>query len=149
MNAMRRLRRTGATPVSPMASLAPMVDMMTILLVFLLKSYATDPPIHSADPDFRLPTSVAEEVVRRATEIDLTREAIYINGVRTAGTRYYLDHDEDRIREVYDLLLRLPGPILIRADERTPYALIRKLIFTAQEAGVEQVTLVAVSRSSL
>ena len=39
------------------AALAPMVDMLTILLVFLLKSWSTDPPVRPDDKSFALPTS--------------------------------------------------------------------------------------------
>ena len=47
-------------------------------------------------------------------------------------------------------LQRLPPErILLRMDEVVPYRLVRKVLFTLQQAGFEDVTLVAESRSSL
>ena len=41
------------------------------------------------------------------------------------------------------------GSLLIRSDENIAYRLLEKLIFTAQEAGWESISLVAQSKSSL
>lgn len=148
---MRRLRKKkGATgPGTGAAALAPMVDMLTILLVFLLKSWSTDPPVRADDPSFELPTSTSEIPVKSAVEIDVTDDGIYIEGIRLTGTRFYVDQDDTLIREVHDVLAMNPSPVQVRMDEDAPYVLLRKLLFTAQQAGVEDVTVVAVSRSSL
>jgi len=126
-----------------------MVDMLTILLVFLLKSWSTDPPVRPDDPSFELPTSTSEKPVATTTEIDLTEDGIYIHDIRITGARYYIDQDDTLIRELHDVLAQDPGPVQVRMDEDAPYVLLRKLLFTAQQAGVEDVTVVAVSRSSL
>ncbi|HJN74416.1 MAG TPA: biopolymer transporter ExbD [Myxococcota bacterium] len=147
---MRRLRKPKRPGVATAAAaLAPMVDMLTILLVFLLKSWSTDPPVRADDTTFELPTSTSEAPVKSATQIDITDDGIYIEGIRIAGTRYYVEHDDTLIRELNDVLAKKPGPVQVRMDEEAPYVLLRKLLFTAQQAGVEDVTVVAVSRSSL
>ena len=41
------------------------------------------------------------------------------------------------------------GPLLIRSDADMPYSMLQKLIFTAREAGWEEIALVAQSKKSL
>ena len=147
---MRRLRaKPKPSVVGGAAALAPMVDMLTILLVFLLKSWSTDPPVRADDASFELPTSTSEEPVAAPTAVDITDAGIYLEGIRVTGTRYYVEQDDTLIRELHDVLAMNPGPVQVRMDADAPYVLLRKLLFTAQQAGVEDVTVVAVSRSSL
>ncbi|MCP4810669.1 MAG: hypothetical protein GY913_18360 [Proteobacteria bacterium] len=148
---MRRsiLKKKTPPPSMSAAALAPMVDMLTILLVFLLKSWSTDPPVRADDTTFALPTSTSETPVQTATTIDVTDDGIYLDDIRVAGTRFYVEQDDTLVREVHGVLSVAPSPVQIRMDEEAPYILLRKLLFTVQQAGVEDVTVVAVSRSSL
>ncbi|MED5374848.1 MAG: biopolymer transporter ExbD [Myxococcota bacterium] len=132
------------------AALAPMVDLMTILLVFLLKSYSTDAPVRPGDSAFSLPMSTSEQPVQSHISVDLTTHGLYLEGQRIAGTRYYLNNPDTLIPELHGALQQLPGEqVQIRADGSLPYALTRKALFTAQQAGKNKVTVVTVSRSSL
>ncbi|MFH1470043.1 MAG: biopolymer transporter ExbD [Pseudomonadota bacterium] len=146
---MRRLIRR--PPRAPGTSpLAPMVDVITILLVGLLQAYSVDAPIRPDDPDFQLPASASEAPVTPVLEIHVTPEAIYVGGERTAGAPYYLEHDDVLIEELYALLQgRGAIPVELAVDARVPYALVRKVLFTAREAGAKQVTLVARARSGM
>jgi biopolymer transport protein ExbD len=148
---MRRLTRPRKKKADfGAAALAPMVDMLTILLVFLLKSWSTDPPVRPDDKTFALPSSTSERPVHQALELDVTEEAIYLAGIRAAGSRFYIEQDETLIREIYEPLQMSAGlPMQVRMDEDAPYELLRKVLFTAQQAGVQDVTVVAASRSSL
>lgn len=149
---MRRplLSRSKGTKHSGIAAFAPMVDLLTILLVFLLKSYSTDPPVRPDDPTFDLPRSTAIAEVNHVLALDLTDHGVYLGGARVAGTRYYLEQDQALITELYNAMLQSPGTrVQIRADEDLPYVMVRKALFTLQQAGIQDVTVVAVSRSSL
>ena len=42
------------------ASLAPMVDMLTILVVAVLRTWSTDPPVEIPEANFSLPISAQE-----------------------------------------------------------------------------------------
>lgn len=132
------------------AAYAPMVDMLTILLFFILKSFSMDRPVRPDDADFRLPTSHATEAVVRSTAIDVTVDAIYLEGERTASATWYATHDDELVQELYeDLAGSPPAKASIRADGRVPWTVLRKVIFTAQEAGVRSLDLVAVSAAGL
>jgi len=141
--------RRCALPSTPahagQAAYPPLVDMLSILLFFMLRSFSMDSPVRPDDPDFRLPQSAGREAVRRATQVDVTTGGVYVDGERVASARYYLEHEDALIPELYeDLQGGARTSANIRADGRVPYELLRKVIFTAQEAGVEQVDLVAV-----
>jgi len=132
------------------AWLPPFVDLLTILLVFLLKSWSSDAPVRPHDTDFALPTTTLEGDLAPAVAVDVTAEAVFLRGVRVAGAPYYLERDDDLVVELYAALQQLAvHRILIRADEDVPYRLLRKLVFTAREAGVDQVAIVAESASAL
>jgi len=147
---MRRLLRTRPSRPTSSGMLVSMVDVLTVLLVFLLKSYSTDPAIRADDPEFHLPTSANESPADTARSVEVTQSAIFMDGSRRTGTRWYLEHDEDLVREIYELLLLRPDePLQVRADGAVPYRMIRKILFTAQQAGIQNITLVAESRSSL
>ena len=144
---MRARRR--AWPEAPahagQAAYPPLVDMLSILLFFMLRSFSMDSPVRPDDPDFHLPESSGREAVRLAPQVDITTDAVYLDGERIAAADYYLTHEDALIPELYD---DLQGgacrSINLRADAQVPYEILRKVIFTAQEAGVTRMDLVAV-----
>ncbi len=146
---MRRLcaRRARRPFVGP---LAPLVDVITILLVVLLKTYSVDAPVRPDDPSFSLPLSASETPVGPAIDIDVTVDAIYVSGQRTAASTYYLEHEDLLIEELYTRLQGQGGrAVNVRVDGGIPYALVRKVLFSAREAGVQRLTLIAQSRTGL
>ena len=127
-----------------------LVDVLTVLLVFLLLSYSSDQSIRPSDSSFVLPTSAHNATADPARALDITLDGIYLDGFRRTGVRWYLEHDEDLVREIYGALQQRPGERLqLRADASVPYRVVRKVLFTARQAGIEDITLVARSRSSL
>ncbi len=129
------------------ATLAPLVDVLSLVLVVLLLAFSTDPPLPVA---LQLPRSTVSQEVPRALAIDLTISGVHLQGHRIAGSAWYLEHDETLVEELYAALQRIPPErVLLRMDAAVPYRLVRKVLFTLQQAGFDQVTLVAESRSSL
>ena len=127
-----------------------MVDVFTLLLVFLLASFSTDSPVRPSDRAFALPRTTSERAVPQASAVDLTKEAIYLDDLHLVSTDYYREHSDALVQELYWPLLKMEkGPLLIRSDSEMPYAMLQKLIFTAREAGWEEIALVAQSKKSL
>jgi len=148
---MKRMRipKSNGSQLSRSA-MTPMVDVFTLLLVALLASYSTDEPVRQSDRSFALPQTTSTDAVSSGKTIDLTQEGIYLEDQRLAASRFYLEEDEDLIKEVYWPLLQMEKEaLLIRSDEDVAYRLLEKLIFTAQEAGWDRISLVAQSKSSL
>lgn len=131
------------------AALAPLVDLLTLLLVFLLRGFSTDPPLdlHEA---FELARSASEVEAPRQLAIDVTPSALYVDGRRVGATAYFQSGQDPLIRDVYDaLLIGGSSRVDLRVDASVPYIVVRKLLHTVREAGVERVALVAESRAGL
>ncbi|MFT5685063.1 MAG: biopolymer transport protein ExbD [Myxococcota bacterium] len=132
------------------ASLAPMVDMLTILVVAVLRTWSTDSPVEIPEANFSLPLSAQEAPVNRGVTVDVGVEGLYVEGWRAGASEYWMESDDVLIREVYEALQTVGGNrVTIRAHRDAPWALVGKVLFTAQQAGFENVELVAVSRASL
>jgi biopolymer transport protein ExbD len=148
---MRRLFRP-APPTSDgldIGALAPMVDMMTLLLVFLLRSYSTEAAPSPPSGPFELAGTASEDTRQPAVEILISPEAIYLQGRRVVATAYL--GDDPLVHELYDPLLLLRGKhrVEVHADRTVPYAVLKRVFYTAKAAGYDELVLVAANRSSL
>ena len=150
---MRRLFRGRAAAGGGMlsaAALAPLVDMLTILLVVILRTWSVEAPPQLPEDGFALPVSRSEEPVQRGVIVDVAANGLYVDGWRAGSTRFYAKSEQVLVREVYEALQARGGSrVEIRADREAPWSVVGKVLFTAQQAGFEDVQLVAVSRASL
>lgn len=132
------------------AALAPMVDVMTILVIAVLRTWSTDAPAQLPEEGSRLPLSSQEQAANKGIMVDVGAEGLYVEGWRAGSSTYWADSDAILIDEVYESLQNLSGSrVTVRAHEAAPWSLVGKVLFTAQQAGYENVELVAVSRASL
>jgi biopolymer transport protein ExbD len=141
-------------------NLTAMMDMMTILLVFLLKSYATEPDKFQVNDKMRPPTSTIEETMTPAITMIVTSEDISVDDervvsvqdVNTTGTGQQLAITPvfEALSKRVDHLKKLEslggapfdGKLLIVAHEGTPYALISAVLYTAGQAQLSRFRLV-------
>lgn len=147
----RRLRRRPDEPEElGVSALTPMVDMLTLTLLFLLKSWSEDPPVVVDDAGFALPLSAGEAEAPIRLPIDVGEHTIFVNGNRVVGTAFYAANADMHVPEVYDAVMkRGASSVSLRVDADVPWTVVRKLLFTLQEAGVEDVALIAESRAGL
>lgn len=148
----RRLFRPGEAPTASgldVGALAPMVDMMTLLLVFLLRSYSTEPAPAPPTGPFALAGTTSEDPRTNATEILVSPEAIWVDGRRVIGTPYL--PEELLVRELYDPLLTVRDKkrVEVYADQGVPYAVLKRVFYTARTAGFDELVLVGANRASL
>lgn len=142
-------------------NLTAMMDMMTILLVFLLKSYATEPDKIQINDKLRPPTSTIHERMDPAIMMVVTSDDILVDDQRVMSVK---DVDtatptgaQLAITPVFEALSRrvdhlkklesLGGPpfdgkLLIVAHQGTPYALISAVLYTAGQAQLSRFRLV-------
>ena len=150
MSGLRRLRPPAGSAEVSFATLPPLVDVLTLLLLFLLQAWSSDTPVRVDELGFTLPRSAEQAAAAKRVAIDVGRTGIWYDGVRVGGTEYYLVTDEVLVREVYEVALRRSGePVVLRVDGRVPYRIVRKLLFTLEEAGVDEVAMTAESRGGL
>jgi biopolymer transport protein ExbD len=132
------------------ASLAPMVDLFTILVVAILRASSPEPPIEVPEPDFDIPISIQDHPTMKGVIIDIGKNGIYVDGWRTTSSTFWSNSDEILISEVYSALqISKERKLKIRADSETPWKLVGKTLLTAQQAGFQDIELVALSNSSL
>ncbi len=146
---MRRLR-----PPRPAAAgfgaLLPLVDVVTLLLVFLLRAWSADPPLDVGEAGFRLPETASTAPVPGDLALDVGRDGIWLGGARVASSAWVLGADDLLVPELDAAIrARAPRALVVRADEQVPYGLLRRVLFTAREAGVADLSLVARSRAGL
>ena len=135
-----------------LAALAPMVDLLTILIVVVLRTYSTDPPLQiEGEPGFQLPQSIEEQPTSRGVTIDIAETGIYVEGWFAVSITAIKD-DDIMILPLQDALNRSRGQrqrALIRADEDAPWSVVGKVLYTAQSSGYKDIDLIAESRASL
>jgi biopolymer transport protein ExbD len=141
---MRRRRTSPAPGGLSVAALAPFVDLMTLLLVFLLRTWASEPAPTPPSGDFALPRTRAMSVRQSgALTVLVTEQTIHLEGrpVAAAGGSA---GGEVLVRELYEALLarKGSGPVEVHADARVTWSTLRRVLHTARAAGRESVALV-------
>ena len=148
---MRRLFRQHKPTTGPaLAALMPMVDILTILLVAILRTWSTQPPLQPVEVGFELPISRSEGEPSLSMAIDVGMDGIYVDGFRAGSSKFLSRTEGVLIPEVLDALhAASPNRGRVRAHADAPWTLVGKVLSTAQHAGVSDVELVAISQASL
>ncbi len=130
-----------------MAALAPFVDMMTLLLVFLLRTWATEPSPAPTSVPFTPALTTSETPRRAGMSLVVGRDAAWLDG-RALPPEVGTAEPTSLVRPLYDALLAQRGqrPLEIVADADVPWHRLRTFIDTARAAGVEEIALVGETR---
>ena len=132
------------------AAFAPMIDLFTILVVAVLRGATVEPPLELPSQQLQPPLSSSEAESSNGMVIDVAQDGIYVDGRRTTGTQFWLNNDAQIITAVYQRLQQNPGSaVRIRCDEQIPWALISKLLLTAEQAGSSEIELIALSNKGI
>ncbi len=135
-----------------------LMDIMTIILVFLLKSYATDPVQLKQSPDLKPPFSTAQIKPSESTVITVTLSDIVVDdlegSVRLDGkgtvaakhltsSAFLIDPLFATLNKVVDHQKRVyqrrkdkkfEGIVTIIADRNVPFKLLSQVMYTAGQA---------------
>jgi len=139
-------------------NLTAMMDMMTILLVFLVKSYSTDPERVQVTDTLHPPSSNSKDEVLPAVNITVTADTIMVEDAmvttldelsaaqqETAFIPALSDALSRRVDELKELerLGGTPfdGAVLVVAHKDTPYDLLTTVLYTAGQAHFSQYRL--------
>jgi len=149
------VRRRLFRPAAPRAglgalALAPLVDLLTLLLVAVLRTWSTDPPVSISEAGFTLPVSREERPAPQGVTVDVGPDGLYVQGWRVGSSVYHATAEGAVIPEVVEALqANRATQVLIRADRAAPWSVLGKVLVSAQQAGASDIDLVAVSRASL
>jgi biopolymer transport protein ExbD len=148
-----------------------MADIFTILLVFLLKSFSTGVSNITPANDMMLPVANAKDTVEEMLKVEISSGAILVDDKPITTLNVFVIDPKDletngTVRSLNTALLtetnqRMPAsvgtaaapgeapspvgkPLMIMADQKTPYALIRSVMSSAENSGFSQFKLVVV-----
>lgn len=161
----RRRRQRRKIPGETIAhlNLTPMMDIMTMLLVFLVKSFATEPENININL-VRPPESTVEKTMEAATKVTVTKQAVLVDDTEVLslsqiqmgdGQQAAIPILRDALLERADHLKALEnrggnpfdGRLLVVADETTPYAIITSVLVTAGESKFSEYKLVVMQKA--
>lgn len=145
-------------------NLTPMMDIMTMLLVFLVKSFATEPANINVNLGLRPPESSATIVMEAATKLIITSDSILVEdeevvtltALDDAGNKDFIPAVSDALNARADHLRAVEarggapfdGKLLVVAHETTPYHVITSVLVTAGQATFKEYKLVVMQGAS-
>ena len=157
----KRARREAGDEVTDL-NLIPIMGLFTAMVLYLLKSYASDPVNIKPGPDTRLPSSISKLSPQDAVQVAISSKVILVNDkmvARIKNGRVPAEFKKDNnpaqlfITPLYDALkaesekqkmfarynkkkkeLQFKGPLTIIGDKRTPFRLLTEVLYTAGQA---------------
>lgn len=157
----KRAKRTAASEVTDL-NLIPIMGLFTAMVLYLLKSYASDPINIQPGPDTRLPSSTSKLSPQEAVQLAITENVILVNDKMVArvgngrvGAEYKKNNDPAQlfIQPLHDALvdaaekqkmiasfnknkkeMQFKGLLTIIADKRIPFRLLTEVLYTAGQA---------------
>ncbi len=156
------------TPATFKIQITSMVDMFVILLVFLLKSYSTNPTQITPDKNLSLPVSTSTKnpvdalklVVSKAgifvddkKILDLDQGAVDAKDVDASDTNFIralyteLDQQAQKSKSIAKVneTVEFDGKVIMQADRDLPYEILRKVMYTSMMAGYSDVKIAVMS----
>ncbi|MBN1335322.1 MAG: biopolymer transporter ExbD [Deltaproteobacteria bacterium] len=146
--------------------LTSLLDVLVILVLFLLSVYGPVEADPRLDEGLSLPRSTATRVPAEGLRIRITRETLFLNGrpivgleEGPVGPRIPGEFKEGRLVPVlHEHLLgaseggarSLRGePVVLEGDQDLPFAVLREVMYTAQEAGFHEFHLLVLGSEAL
>ena len=139
----------------PALNLVSLMDIFTILVFFLLVNSSNTQQLPSAK-DLTLPSSIATKAPKETVVIVITRDDILVQGRRVATIAELQSSEEETIPALnkeleYQASLGFISPVnekagravTIMGDENIPYALVRKILKTCQQANYRKIAFAA------
>jgi biopolymer transport protein ExbD len=155
----RRVGGHGAKEVDVQIPLVPFIDLQICLVVFLLMSFSSSGELLSQKANLKLPNASNAAALAIAPVISIDPVTITLDGRRMADTATLAS--DPRVERVEPLIADLetlkrnwsilhpqepfPGTLIMQADTSIDYRVIKKLMFSAAQAGYANVSF-AVNR---
>lgn len=142
--------------------LTSMMDMFTIILFFLLRSFVLESgEVPITDPKLRLPVSISREAPKLRLNIQVTTDAIVVEGAKVGEIKDYMKEKDLLIKPLYDTLnrytentefiarfnpsVRFTGEVVLQGDKMIPFRMLEKVMYTCGQAGYSNISLAVIS----
>lgn len=155
----KRKPRRRSAPVA--LALTSLMDVFVIILVFLLMSYSSEGEMMTVDPRLKLPVSTAAQMPKPKLAILLTTEDIVMDGVKVTSVREAMSGTDYTIPAVLAALnkntekvkfiarnnpsFKFTGDVNIQGDEKIPFSLVERVMYTCGQAGYGNISLAVTS----
>jgi biopolymer transport protein ExbD len=147
-----RRKRTRRDEGVASLSITSMMDMMTIILIFLLRSFSTDEIAITPSAELRLPVSTATLRPTVQVLVAVSSGGIAVDGLRVADAQpaadlripTLVDALKDKARRAVpgDAEPEVEGLLLIECDRAIRFDVLRRVLYSAGEAGFPRYKLV-------
>ncbi len=135
-----------------------MADIFMILLVFLLKNYSTSLTNISPDAATKLPQASVQGNLRESLKVEISNEAILVDSSRVVGLKNFKlpggesdgEGSVPLLQAVFErerakgINTERQNTLLLMADQKAPYATIKRVVASAAGAGYLTLQLVVV-----
>ena len=158
-----KLGKAGRKSLYENLNLVAYIDMMTMLVIFLLMSFSATGEILFVQKNIVLPEAQNWTDLERAPAIDISADVVTLNGQQVATMDQLVQDNagaDYKITELHDQLVTLKnnykllhpteefnGIAIIQADKAVEFKALRKVMFTAQVAGYNNVNFAVTTRA--
>lgn len=156
----------GRKSVNAELNVVPMVDMMTMLVIFLLQQFSATGEVLYMQKDIRLPDAAHGQTIEVAPVIAISAEQVVVTGQKVADVRelegeqalLHIQPLEERLRDEkkrWDFIHQndpdrdkaWKGDVNIQADVKVPFRILKRVMFSAAQAGYYNVNFAALEVS--
>jgi biopolymer transport protein ExbD len=149
----------GRRAVDTQIILIPFIDFLLVLVVFLLSTMGEQVVSQAQGEDLTLPSGINVIDLEEAPVIAINRQVVLLDSRRVADTNTLASTPQlDRIEQLVEELETLkrnwgilhprqafPGTVIVMADVGIDYRVIKKVMFSAAQAGYANISF-AVNR---
>jgi biopolymer transport protein ExbD len=159
--------RSRRRPITTDLNVVPMVDMMTMLVIFLLMQFSATGEILYMQKDIKLPDARHGQVIEVAPVVAISSSQIVVSGQKVAEVADVERSDdfaipglEERLRDEkkrWDFIHQndpdrernWKGDVNIQADQKVPFRILKRVMYTAGQAGYFNVNFATVDQTNV
>ncbi len=149
-------------------NVVPMVDMMTMLVIFLLQQFSATGEVLFMQKDIKLPDAQHGQMIEVAPVVAISASQVVVTGQKVADVAD-LERDsgylnipqlEERLRDEkkrWDFIHQndpdrdksWKGDLNIQADVKVPFRLVKRVMFSAAQAGYFNVNFATLDQANV
>ncbi len=144
----------GRKNVDQSLPLVPFIDFLIVLIVFLIMQFASSGELLTTIPTIHMPKAQNTESLEISPIVAIDRNIVALDGNRVADTNTLLSNPQmERIEPLIQHLETLkrnwsvlhpaepfPGNVILQADVDIDFRVIKKVMFSAAQAGYANVS---------
>jgi biopolymer transport protein ExbD len=157
----------GRKAVNADLNVVPMVDMMTMLVIFLLMQFSATGEILYMQKDIKLPDARHGQTIDMAPVIAISAAHVVVSGQKVADVpeverseTFAIPGLEEKLRDEkkrWDFIHQndpdreknWKGDVNIQADHKVPFRILKRVMFTAGQAGYFNVNFATLDQSNV